>query len=453
MGLYKYMVTVCTYSRPLSGEEHVLSSTVFKALKHCITEHHILGAVVQDGETEEPKLAKASFVDLSKHLLILGAINDHDKAISSFLEAVHNLPLDPDHPQWRVYVLPLNSATEQRFHIAYVCSHAFIDGRSSFSFHQTFLRALRDVDNLDYTSDPIFEVPADYHVAPALEEAGNFTISQELLKATLAAGGMVDNGANKNLWLGASSRPKRHPAAKFPRQAMEHTTVAQATIRNAVAACRSHGARLTGLLNHLAARAIVKNLQMRGYDYSKLIVCTPFDLRPLLNHDVSTMGNLSSAVNETIEVKVDPINTDHTFTSEEWDGVRSTTTLLRERSMALVDQPVRLLGYCTSFRNYLTRLASTPAAESITMSNLGTLDGRTDESDSSTWSIDHVVFSQSSHGAGSALNFNIASMKDGAMTVTVTWVPGMLGIDIKDERQFVRDVCSHMTEGLESVAQ
>lgn len=82
MGLCKYMVTVCTYSRHLSGEGTILSSVV----------HHILGAVVQDSETDTPKLAKASTVDLSKHLLILGAISDHDKAIFSFLKIVHNLP-------------------------------------------------------------------------------------------------------------------------------------------------------------------------------------------------------------------------------------------------------------------------------------------------------------------------------------------------------------------------
>lgn len=144
---------------------------------------------------------------------------------------------------------------------------------------------------------------------------------------------------------------------------------------------------------------------------------------------------------------------DRKITQEDWDAVRDSSDLLRTPSMALFDQPVRLLVYSTSIRNYLIKLACAPAAESITVSDLGTLDGSTKDADSYTWTIDHVVISQSSHVAGPVLNFNIASMKDGAMTITVNWWPGMIGIDLKHERQFVGDVCSNIARGLEAVAQ
>lgn len=117
--------------------------------------------------------------------------------------------------------------------------------------------------------------------APTLEAAGDFTISQDLLEATLAAGGMLDNDVNKGLWLGASSRPERHAAARFPRLALEVTTFAQTTIQETVAACRHHGARLTGLFNHLAARAIIKTLQSRGHEYLKVCISGPSSIAEL----------------------------------------------------------------------------------------------------------------------------------------------------------------------------
>jgi hypothetical protein len=231
--------------------------------------------------------------------------------------------------------------------------------------------------------------------------------------------------------------------------------IPRATVQGAVIACRGHDSRLTGLLNHLTARAIIRSLQKRGQSFTKLVAFTPYDLRHLLEQDANTMANLVSSVNETMEVSIEALKNDDGLTSEDWNKISATTSLLRQRSLDFVDQPVRLLGFLPSYRNYLHGLANTLLNESFCLSNLGSLDGGADTDDPTAWRICNAIFSQSSYAAGAALLFNVASTKNGDLNMTVTWWPGVLGIGGGDDEEhaFVREICTDIALHLDAVVR
>lgn len=455
LGYYKYLVCLGTYSRPFAGEESLSKAVVLRALKQCITEHHILAAIIKDGDTEAPQLAVPSTMDLDKHLRIYESDPANDNAtFEQLLEVAHNEPLDRSQPPWRVHILPLASATSQRFHLAFVHSHAFTDGRSGYMFHQTFLEALREAEKLPFNFEPVFEVPSDYRLAPALEETETkLFITKEFAMATLAQAKAPPKEGESEIWTGAPTRPWRLACDEFPMMSLKLFTVPLAVVQKAVAACRSHGARLTGLLDYAISRAIIRELRLRDQEYSQILGFTPIDLRAVLNLDNNLMANLSGTVNDTVEVTPDFLEAYPNLRMEDWKAVENKTNLLREKSMSLQDQIVRMLAYVPAARPYVAGLARVNATESYCLSNLGALNTSAPDSDQAPWTIDDVAFSQSCNGIGPPLSFSAASTKNGALNISVTWVPGILGIELDDERPFVRDVCASIIEQLEAVAE
>jgi hypothetical protein len=457
LNLYKHTVVAASYSRPSASSEPISRDAVFKALKQCIVQHHALCTVVHNADTEAPQLIQAFRMDLNVHVHTMDVVDDGDTAIiKPFLLAAHNLPMSEKHPAWRVALLPIRSEMAEKFLVAFVCSHALLDGRSAFVFHSTFLQALRNVAMLPFDSTPVFEPPLSYNIPPELNDGGRLSVSRGYLKAALEAKARQDQKSpveEDPFWTGSSLR-RDVSAETVPPPCLELVVIPNTTISKAIEVCRLHGTRLTGLLTHLAARSILRALRKRGQSYSKLLAFTLLDLRKLLQQPLNTMANLVTSVNEQIEIDVDSLNDHQTLRSGEWDNIRTTTDLLRERSMASGDQPVALLGYLSSYRDYLLHLASTPPKESFAMSNLGSIDGGADAADQSSWIIDDVTFSQSCYAAGAALLFNVASSKNGALNMTVTWWPGMLGVGCEaDEHAFVQDVTADISIQLDAVGR
>lgn len=114
LGLYGCIVTVGLYKAPFQISQESIGSTVTSALRQCLFQHPVLSTIIQDGETERPKLASLSEVDLAHHVemeTMEASGQDSETALQAFLERIHNEPLVERHerPQWRVHVLPITT--------------------------------------------------------------------------------------------------------------------------------------------------------------------------------------------------------------------------------------------------------------------------------------------------------------------------------------------------------
>lgn len=373
------------------------------------------------------------------------------------LEEVHAEPLlnYTNQPQWRIFVAPVTfepPAGTSTFYLAFASSHALMDGASGLLFHKTFLQELENIGSCELDASPIFNTAPEPRVAPALEHAGSLSISwsfllgpllSEYLPPLATALGLGPKAVN-NTWLGASARPAKPASSALLPTAVRVLHVPQTTLQRVLAMCRKHNARLTALLNHCVACALAMALQVQGHSFENFKVVTAMDLRRLIPESQDSMANYVSALTE--DLTVDQQLSRDARPQVNRSAVQNSTLRLAKAASTLSDQPVGLLKYLSNFRGWTLKNASKPADASFSMSNLGVF-SRADES--RNWNISQMSFSQSADGTGAPFNINVASVKDGPLAITITWWPGMLGVD--DEGDFIEYVCERILQQLEAL--
>lgn len=418
---------------------------VYKALKHTVEQLPTLSTLINDSETEKPQLVRTSRIDLEEHVRFL----DQDN-VQSLLEHAHNDPLThyETRPQWRLYITTADVSSTS-FHVAFATSHALADGMSGFIFHKAFLQSLHDSSQLALiNADSVFEPSSEQRaLPPALEDAGNLSISWSFLVGPLVdefcpvwltrmLGFSKDSAGPSKPWCGAAARPS---IDKFVETAVHVTAISPGILRDALAACRKHDARLTGLLNHVVCRALARSLHARGQEYNHFTVETALDLRRCLPAEYQrSMGNFPSAMSETIELPPSALEAGQRLESSDWKAIQDTTRQLSEKSSTLADQAIGLLKFLSNYRQWTIKRATTPAEASFGVSNLGTFDRAAGKEDTAaSCQVREMVFSQSADGTGPPFNLNVASGKHGSLMLVVTWMTGMLGVE--DEKLFVQD--------------
>ncbi|KAF2162137.1 hypothetical protein M409DRAFT_27520 [Zasmidium cellare ATCC 36951] len=456
LGLYGSIISVGTY-RSQNAKQDLSKDTIFKALKQCIEELSTLSTIVNDSETETPQLVKASKIDLEQHVHFLDQTD-----IQALLEQAHNNPLTEyeARPQWRLYITLTADVSSPSFHVAFATSHALADGTSGLIFHKTFLAALRNSSQLSFAAGPVFSPTTHRSLPPALEQAGDLSISWSFLAGPLLEeffpawlnrllGFSKDKPGSSKPWCGAATKPS---VEAFVETAVHVTAVSPEILLSALAACRKHNARLTGLLNYLTCRALARNLHVRGREYARFITETALDLRRCLPDEYhESMGNFPSAISETVDIPLSSLEAGkHELVSSDWEAVQTTTKLLSEKSSTLADQATGLLKFLSNYREWTIKQATSPMEASFGMSNLGTFDGSSKDNADSSWEVTDMVFSQSADATGPPFNLNVASGKHGSLMLVLSWMTGVLGVE--DERLFVQDVMQDVVAQLQAVS-
>ena len=465
-GLYGSIVTLATYKNAASSSQALPTDDIVRALKQCVVEHPVLSTAIQDAETDNPQLVRVSLMDLSKHMQVIESVDWNSDAASRvqyLLERVHNEAIvdEKDFPPWRVYIVPLTSTLSSHacFQLAFASSHALVDGISGLTFHSTFLRALRDAKKLQFNSDYVFDLRSDTELPQALEHAATCPISwsfllrpamNEFLPSWLVSAFGMRDSRSENAWCGSSTRPLVSNSAKLLTTAAKTEIIPPHTLRKALEICRSRSSRLTALLAHIAAHALAKALRTQGKYYNSLIADIAMNLRRCIPDTKNCMANYVSAALETIDISPNSKDTKEALSIDDWESIRKTTQHLSAASSTLADQPVALLRYISSIRDWVLKQASKPPSSSFGLSNIGSVSAN-DDNTGRDWTVEEVAFSQSADGIGPPLNVNVASIKGGAMVIVITWQPEMLGVE--DEQKLVEDALRYILQDLEKIAE
>ncbi len=410
-------------------------------------------------------LARALKVNLDDHLVFVDpgdVAHDANEKTQHLLGIIQNKPFTDYElrPQWRLWVMPAaetSSTTPTSFYIAFATSHALADGMSSYAFHRTFSGALSSACKPEGDSDPIWIGSPVKDILPPLDRDAKLPISwsfllrpalAEFLPAFLAKALGVKDRVAEDAWYGSSIRPGRDGSTQLLRTKVHVASVSQATLQRVLDLCRKHHARLTALLNHLTAHALAEALHKRGQSYHTFVAETAVDLRSCIPQAHDEMANYPSAVDSVIKLPSDSASK-REFAVQDWNFISQSTKRLRERSDTLVDQPTALLSYLSNFEQWVSKRAAQPAKESFGMSNLGVF--APDATTTNDLDVTQMVFSQSADGTGPPLDVNVASVKDGPLTLTMTWWPGMLGVE--DEDAFAGNVLTNIVAQLERIAE
>ncbi|EMC94690.1 hypothetical protein BAUCODRAFT_73471, partial [Baudoinia panamericana UAMH 10762] len=450
LGLYGCIVTYAVYTCTSTDTDPLRHDMVMQALARCCAEHHMLAAAIVDFEMEAPQFANPQRMDLKDHVRMLQSTESRDHGgddFCGFLEAIHNDSLYENgvvRQPWRLYIQPFSTVSPssvKRFGVAFACSHALADGASAIMFHTSFLKALRHTGDQGLDAKPLWDPIPALNVPPPLERAASLSISwlfflkavsSSILPRTVAQALGASSAGTGNIWTGSPQRPGRPSLPQLLRTTLCVRQICGVVVGEALAACRKRKVRLTGLLTVLTCRALCAALRLRGQQYSRFAVETALDLRRCVPQAQNRMGNIVSAVNDTIAV-----SSSRTITQEEWTQAQHLTARLSEASSTLADQPVALLKYLSNIRDWVVERASKPSDLSFGISNVGAFDGGNDGSsaDMPSWTVDDMVFSQSADGTGPPFNLNVASTKGGSLNLVATWWPGMLGV--KGESEFM----------------
>ncbi|USW53107.1 Putative alcohol acetyltransferase/N-acetyltransferase [Septoria linicola] len=327
---------------------------------------------------------------------------------------------------------------------------------SGYAFHATFLQALRDLGTTDQDDNVILETSMHWAPLPALEKAGNLSVSWSFLLSPLVneylpkplarvLGLHVDKPTN--VWFGAAQRPALPETGELLPTAVRVISLPKNLVAAVLSNCRQQTARLTGLLNVVVARALASALHSRGHDFASFKASTAIDLRRALSSGQGKIANYVSATDEAVVIDTTQLSVPE-LSDSDWLGIRGITSRLSAASQTLADQPVGLLKYLSNYREWTLKNARAPADSSFEISNLGVFDSSGDEA--TIWTVDQMLFSQSANGTGPPLNFSVASAKSGDLTISSTWWRGMLGVS--DEEDFVNEVCKRVDDGLRCLA-
>ncbi|EED15244.1 conserved hypothetical protein [Talaromyces stipitatus ATCC 10500] len=438
------------------------------ALKACIEAHPFLSATIQELQTENPVFTRPATLDLRNHIQTIDTESSRYKSVDDELELLRKVTLETHDrpwenaetiPPWKIVVLPLPDradSTQKRVYIIFAYSHAHGDGKSGLAFHRSFLQGLRRQTSDHNESRGFIYKPPSSPLPLPLEEVCNLKISWSFLLSPLLAQ-YLPHFVCRLLRLHAggtqlsTDQVYTGDIIRYDRENF-HTTsqilvVKADVLADVLKVCRSHGSKLTGLLNQLIVHALSENLAPGTAN--EFICQFALDLRSLIPaySDGMTMGNYVSGAYET-----SPASTNPEYDDAFWGAVRKTTGLLAAAANTLDDQPIGLLKYLGNFRSWFLGHLGKKRDGSFEISNIGVFDPSLPNGSTSSqgWSIERMVFSQPANVTASPLNFQVVTMKGSDMVITLNWQVGALGV--VDEDAFAKAVLRHINNGFGKVA-
>ncbi|KAH0360815.1 hypothetical protein KCU65_g9154, partial [Aureobasidium melanogenum] len=479
LGYYRTLAIGGIYTLKQDTNDQISQQTFVPALKHCVTTHPLLSAVIEGQDTESPAFSRPKTLDLQDHVEIL-SLKDLEEGATTLSEKdlMHHATLRTldskfssveTTPPWKIVVFKLPNHDEaqdpsvQRFFILFAYYHSHGDGKSALAFHKTFLQGLNGQKSDIYESF-IHETPSN-PLPPTIEQAGKLSISWSYLLSPLF-GAYLPEFVAKSLGLRASTTPESADAWKGIKIPFDHSTfttgleffnISPTTMDETLQLCRAHDVKFTSLLHQLVVRALSETLPSNtstGHDIGSFIALTVVDLRHLLqgigSDDMSCPGPTASfELFNRSKVEHWKDWTNPKSDSPIWTAARQTTEDLAQRASTLHDQPIGLLSYLSKFRPWMQGEAEKDRDSSYEISNLGVFDPTAD-AQKGDWDVESMFFAQPANVMGSCLAVNVVTKKGGDATISLTWQTGTLGVE--NEQEVVSFVCQLLQKYFGEVA-
>jgi hypothetical protein len=232
-----------------------------------------------------------------------------------------------------------------------------------------------------------------------------------------------------------------------------------ATVRKVLGACRAHGSKITGLIHQLIVAAL-SELLPEGYD--NFAAQTAINMRDAVGVSNDEMGlyvagdveilNRTHPSPQTTTTTTTTTTTPPTTTTVSWTAPKRMTDKLAAAASRTQDQSVGLLRYLSDIRAWTLSKLNQRRGCSYEVSNLGNFRaaGKCERV-----SVSEMIFAQSADVNGPALNFNVVSVADGSMTITITWQIGALDLGAgarSEESDFVGAVCRKLEHALARIS-
>ncbi|KAJ1333989.1 phenolphthiocerol/phthiocerol/phthiodiolone dimycocerosyl transferase [Microdochium nivale] len=482
LGLYRCVVNTSRYVIP----DHFrtcqsLKPVIQRALARVVQKHGILRAGIADEHTEKPAFVHIRQLDLDQMVQWVkdespmngdggaDAIDGIDGLLRATEKQHDQLWEDLDtKPGWKLLVrenrrdggVPTSLDMSLCFH------HAYMDGGSSYIFHQDLLQALNDPE---ITSSPyapfsaILQFPVPPQLAAAAEDLIPFKISLRFLVTMLWQEIIWD--AVCPSWLRQPTPPERTPWTGRPVNPELHNAnlrcirVSNTSLEALLGACRGQKATLTTLLQGLVAASLAARLPAATTTSCFVSNC-PISLNRFARPPYDPKSELHCLVTSTSH-RIEPETVVALRRAQQneagsghgdadsiiWSIARESSAALRDKVRQLPqDDKVALMTWISDWRGFLVAKFGKSRNDTFEVSNLGSMsvrqaaatngsrsgssDGGGGHDDDSPrrqqqlWCIDRAVFSQGANPIGAAFALNVAGVKDCGVWITVSWQEG-----------------------------
>ncbi len=415
------------------------------AVRAVVAQHPALQCGIIDETTPNPAFIRLESIDLKKHV-------EYHESDSSFAAEDNFLAFQQEvalrellsrqhsrswnditiHPTWRIQVM-MQTATPPFIHsaieVSFLFHHALIDGLSGIAFHHSLLKALNS--NLEPNDAGfIIDVPHTVSLAPSVENQ----LHLRDLPLNVTRPRLFLEYCNQHLpewtrslfspWTG---RPANLlPAVNFVSR-LHVVDINAAEFHNFREICREYKTTFTAMLHAI----IVLCLSRRRPNAKAFVACTPFSVRDCSNTPMDQLVNQISVAKTTF-----PRRVIKSFSNQVGNGeineianlASSFSRNLRKTLRAFPeDSTLSLLEYVSDLRAHFRGKLGKSREVTFEVSNLGAFCDPSRENNRQNgdkWNINRMLFTQSGSVVGNALSFNVVSVEDGPLTLSLTWQDG-----------------------------
>ncbi|KAI1204189.1 uncharacterized protein F4807DRAFT_358402 [Annulohypoxylon truncatum] len=472
LGLYHSSMVTCRYSIPTilsvgldeDPDLHTkLERKVELAIAQVVSDHPFLRVGLRGEHERKPAFVELEAVDFRRHVewRCFAKTAEYESELLELIESRLNIkvPQPEDRPSWRILVLRVEG--ERVLDVVFEWGHAHIDGMSAKMFHENLLRNLNGDFALEEFRDRVLTIPPSKRrdLPPSLHALTKFPITPGYALATLW-------DEFKPPRLASISKSGLH-ATWAPIQLQpyvtqyRHFSVDNDPLQNVLATCRNHKTTLTGLIQSIAHLSLATRLsaeEARGF-----LSCTIINLRPLMGMPEAktkisklsgidpkkTMGNFMTSLDHEFDARwVAKIRTanmsqvGHLGPGEGgdrgglepliWETAERTRTAIQKRlDDGTKNDVMGLIKFIPDYRALFKEWAKKPRGHSVTVTNLGVIDGNphnnipgdisTTEDADGKWIIERAIFSVSPEAQGAVLCICPIAVKGRELYVSCDW--------------------------------
>ncbi|VUC22864.1 unnamed protein product [Clonostachys rosea] len=462
LGLYRSVAVTGIYSSSLQRAD--LEQRLDASLQAAIREHPALCYGLSDQDAKDDSNTFFSFnevhrddvievIDCSSETSSEGfSESAADSVLRQRLERAHTSLWPVGKPAWRMIVVhhpvgkpllveaargrPETTLEERRFDIAFVFHHAIADGLSGLAFQNAIMKHFSLLSGAPAEVKWPLVVDWDVPLPNLVEERIDLNNPQR------SEGKEPPKHANQPAWPGDTISL---PPGNGYRARVHMAIVPPETLGSSLKFCKSQGITLTGYLHGL----ICVFLSREAPEAPGFRLVTPYSLRQFTKtsgQDIAFhAASMAMYVPDSDLAAIRKTKPQSLEEREHVVGIAKdfSASMVREVAAASYIDELRDVPDGTELRKSALELLGKRRTKSYEISNLGVGQSLATDLDDKSMVLRRLMMTQSGSVTGHAFSVNCASVKGGPLTLSITWMNGVV------ENQLIESLSSYLKQSME----
>ena len=432
---------------PDRGINGRLRSHLISALRAVVLQHAALNCGIIDENSQNPAFVRLKQLDLTKHL-DLRFHEDKPSIPRSILSDKQNRRMEhtlsdqhrhfwrnlATRPAWKLMVVVQTDTmfpAQLVVDVSFIFHHALIDGLSGILFHKSLLDALNSTAPNPTASDYLIKVPETLTLPPPVEHCLDLRVTFSRLILEFL-------NEQRPAW----TRSMSSPWTGSPAYLLEGTSfvshvrffeINELHLRSLLQKCKIHNTTLTTLLHGI----IVHCLSDMVPNAKSFVATTPYSVRNFSDSSSDDLVNQISVVTNKFSRRTMKSMTGHRngldFCGFVKLGSQFQLNLRKARTEFPANSTLSFLRFVPDFHEFFREKLGKSRNATYEVSNISVFQNpKIDSHDEEKWSVSRLLFTQAGSVVGNALSFNVASVKDGMLTVSLTWQDGAVDTNLAE---------------------